>query len=76
MRSTRKGAFVLEHLVHEPMLDVGASGVGAIQITDQLLEGRRVLERVSGQHVERLSWALGFKPALASFRASLMACLA
>ena len=37
------GAFFVEHLIDEAVLDVDASGVGASKIAYELLEGRRAL---------------------------------
>lgn len=48
-----------EHLVHQPMLDVDATGIGAGQVTNELLEGRRVAERVLAEYVEQ---RLGLRP--------------
>jgi len=47
-------AFFFEHLIYEPMLDIDPAGVGAFQITKKLLEGRWLLEGISGKQREKL----------------------
>ena len=50
-------ALFLQDLVHEPMLDVDASRVGAGEVTDQLFKRRQRLEGIFGEDVEQ---PLGF----------------
>ena len=47
-------AFARQHLVDKSMLNVDPSRAGAVEITHQLLEGRRALERVTGKQLEEL----------------------
>ncbi len=57
------------------MLDVNATGIGAGQISDQLLKRRRALKRVLRRNVEEtLRWGLRFDDTifLASFWARLV----
>ena len=47
------GALVLENLVNETVLYVYPPRIRTVQITDQLLERRRVLKRISFQYLEQ-----------------------
>jgi hypothetical protein len=38
---------LLEHFVHEAMLDIDTPRIGALEITDQLLERRGILKRIT-----------------------------
>jgi hypothetical protein len=41
------------NLVDEPVADVDAPRIGSRQVSDELLEGRRVLEGILGQDPEQ-----------------------
>jgi hypothetical protein len=40
------GAFLVEHLIDEAMLDVNAARIGSCKIADQLLVGRWIFVRI------------------------------
>ncbi len=42
----------LEHLIHKSVLNIDSSGIGASKIANELLVGRRVLERISRQNIQ------------------------
>jgi hypothetical protein len=50
----RGRSFLLEHLIHEPVMNIDPPRIGAVKITDKLLEGRRILKRIIGEDLEKL----------------------
>ena len=44
----------IQHLINQPMLNVDSTGIGARQITQQLLVGRRTLIRILGNNIQKL----------------------
>lgn len=48
----------IQHLINQPVLNVDSAGIGARQITHQLLVGRRILIRIFGDNIQKL---LGFR---------------
>jgi len=46
-------SLILEHLIHKSVLNIDPSRVGAGKITDELFVGRRILERIIGQNIQK-----------------------
>jgi len=65
---------IIQNLVNRPVLDRDPAGTCAGEISRQLLVWRRTLVRIFLRISRRCS-TCGFKPALAIFFASFLACL-
>ena len=47
------GLMLKIHLIHEPMLDVDASGIGSCEIPDQFFKRRRIRKRVISKEFQQ-----------------------
>jgi len=46
-------SLIFERLIHKSVLNIDPSRVGAGKITDELLVGKRILERIIGQNIQK-----------------------